>query len=164
MKTLWIGLRAVTFMTGFLAMWAWLIQALRPLDAKLGWALYGWLAWMAPVPLAQGAFLVLACAGLFVVRGRGTPALFDSPRRFVAAGPYRFVRNPMYVGALLLLLGLGLYWRSGVTVLLALPAFVLAHLLVVLYEEPVLRRKFGAEYELYLRHVNRWIPCAVHGR
>ena len=105
-----------------------------------------------------GGLLVLSCVGWFVVVGRGTPAPFDPPRSFVPGGPYRWVRNPMYLGALLVLVGFGLWHASGSMVLLALPALALAHLFVVLYEEPTLRRRFGQPYVAYLARVNRWVP------
>jgi protein-S-isoprenylcysteine O-methyltransferase Ste14 len=105
-----------------------------------------------------GAILVLVCAGVFIIRGRGTPAIFDAPRVFVAIGPYRYVRNPMYIGGLILLLGLGLYLGSIAILLLALLLSGLVHLFVLFYEEPTLMRRFGRSYEEYLRSVRRWMP------
>jgi protein-S-isoprenylcysteine O-methyltransferase Ste14 len=64
----------------------------------------------------------------------------------------------MYLGALVLLVGFGLWHRSLPMALLALPAFGLAHLFVVLYEEPTLRERFGRPYDEYLAQVNRWVP------
>lgn len=107
---------------------------------------------------ALGAILVLACAGVFIIRGRGTPAIFDAPRAFVAVGPYRYVRNPMYIGGLMLLFGLGLYLGSVAILLLALLLSCLVHIFVLFYEEPTLMRHFGRSYEEYLRSVRRWIP------
>ena len=105
-----------------------------------------------------GGLLALLCVITFAVVGRGTPAPFDPPRRLVIAGPYRFVRNPMYIGAGLTLIGVSVFYES-----LALLGFVLLFLLVVcafilLYEEPTLRRMFGAEYDDYCARVNRWLP------
>jgi protein-S-isoprenylcysteine O-methyltransferase Ste14 len=160
MRTLFIGLRALIFMTAFLWLWTWLLMGMRSLDRYFDWTAPGWFTYLAPVLVLPGAALVLASGGFFVVRGRGTPALFDPPRHFVASGPYRLVRNPMYVGALLLLAGLALYFGSP-TLLVAVPlVFAIAHLLVILYEEPHLRRTFGAPYEDYCHAVHRWLPCA----
>src|SRR5712692_8410365 len=107
---------------------------------------------------AVGAAVALWCIFTFATVGRGTPAPFDPPRRLVVRGPYRFVRNPIYIGAALVIAGAALFYES-----IALWAYVggflvLTHLLVVLYEEPRLRRTFGAEYSQYCRHVRRWVP------
>jgi protein-S-isoprenylcysteine O-methyltransferase Ste14 len=82
----------------------------------------------------------------------------DPPRNFVAAGPYQFVRNPMYIGGFLVLAGFGLYEQSPAILLFALPWLLLAHLFVILYEEPHLRATFGAPYDAYCRSVRRWLP------
>lgn len=107
---------------------------------------------------AVGAALALWCVFAFALVGRGTPAPFDPPRRLVVRGPYRRVRNPMYVGAAVALGAAALFYES-----LALLAFTggflaMTHLFVIGYEEPTLRRTFGAEYERYCREVRRWRP------
>ncbi|HEV8267520.1 MAG TPA: PEMT/PEM2 methyltransferase family protein, partial [Thermoanaerobaculia bacterium] len=84
-------------------------------------------------------------------------APFDPPREFVAVGPYRFVRNPMYVGGIALLFGAGLVLGSFSIVLLSFFAFAASHLLVILYEEPVLTRRFGESYVRYKASVSRWL-------
>jgi protein-S-isoprenylcysteine O-methyltransferase Ste14 len=105
-----------------------------------------------------GAAVALWCIFAFASIGRGTPAPFDPPRRLVIQGPYRFVRNPMYIGAGLALASAALYFESwpllGYTGLL----FLTTHLFVVLYEEPTLRQTFGQEYDVYCRQVRRWWP------
>jgi protein-S-isoprenylcysteine O-methyltransferase Ste14 len=107
---------------------------------------------------AGGVLLALACVLTFALVGRGTPAPFDPPRRLVVRGPYARVRNPMYLGAWLALSGAALYFRSTALLLFAL-AFIAATVAFVhLYEEPVLRRRFGAEYEAYRAAVGRWWP------
>ena len=107
-----------------------------------------------------GAAVAISCVAVFVARGRGTPAPFDPPREFVAQGPYRYVRNPMYVGGLGVIAGFGLYQRSLAIVLFALVFLCCAHLFVVFYEEPGLERRFGHSYLDYKRSVNRWLPGA----
>jgi len=107
---------------------------------------------------AAGAILALSCVVTFVWVGKGTPAPFDPPRRLVIRGPYRFVRNPMYIGAGLALGGAALFYRS-VSLLGYVAVFLLiAHLFVMLYEEPTLQRSFGPEYEAYRHRVRRWWP------
>ncbi len=106
----------------------------------------------------SGAGLALWSVLTFALVGKGTPAPFDPPRRLVVAGPYRFVRNPMYLGAGLALAGAALFYES-IALFGFVGLFILATVLfVVLYEEPTLRRTFGTDYEAYCEQVNRWIP------
>ena len=93
-----------------------------------------------------GALMTAWCIGTFVGKGQGTPAPFDPPREFVASGPYRYVRNPMYIGALGVILGAGLAAASPSIVALAGAFGLCAHLFVVLYEEPALEKRFGESY------------------
>jgi protein-S-isoprenylcysteine O-methyltransferase Ste14 len=107
---------------------------------------------------AIGAGIALWCIFTFAFVGKGTPAPFDPPRRLVIRGPYRFVRNPMYIGAGLALAGAALFYGS-LSILTYAGVFLLAmHLFVIAYEEPTLRRTFGAEYETYCQQVSRWWP------
>ena len=105
-----------------------------------------------------GAALALWCLVTFAFIGRGTPAPFDPPRRLVIRGPYRLVRNPMYIGAGLGLTCAAIFYGSISMALYAGLFLVTAHLFVIFYEEPALRRTFGAEYEAYCRRVRRWWP------
>ncbi|HKO05955.1 MAG TPA: isoprenylcysteine carboxylmethyltransferase family protein [Candidatus Acidoferrales bacterium] len=107
---------------------------------------------------AAGAAVALWCIFTFAIRGRGTPAPFDPPRRLVIQGPYRFVRNPMYIGAGLALSSAALFYQSWPLLGYAGFFFLATHLFVVGYEEPTLRQIFGQEYEAYCRHVSRWWP------
>ena len=113
----------------------------------------------ALVPMAVGAAIYFRCAWDFASTGKGTPAPIDPPKRLVARGLYRFVRNPMYVGVLLALFGEAWLFRSGALLVYAVTAFTWQHLFVVLYEEPALKRKFGESYLDYLVRTPRWIPC-----
>lgn len=105
---------------------------------------------------ACGAAVALWCILTFVFVGKGTPAPFDPPRRLVIRGPYRVVRNPMYIGAALALAGAALFHLSFALLVYAVLFLLACHLFVVLYEEPALRRSFPAEYEAYCRRVGRW--------
>jgi len=110
------------------------------------------------IVVVLGLALAIACVLTFAVIGRGTPAPFDPPRALVVAGPYRFVRNPMYIGAGTALLGAALFYRSVALAGYALVFLLITHLFVLLYEEPHLRGVFGEPYEDYLRTVHRWLP------
>jgi len=158
MKTILLALRSVIYMTGFLLFFGWIALEVRSFDQRFGLSLPAAAEIPGAILEVLGAILVLACAGVFIIRGRGTPAIFDAPRAFVAIGPYRFVRNPMYIGGLILLIGCALYERSISILVLALLLFALVHLFVLLYEEPTLVRKFGRSYQEYRRAVRRWIP------
>src|SRR5574341_764227 len=104
------------------------------------------------------AMAALWCIFTFATAGRGTPAPFDPPRRLVILGPYRFVRNPMYIGAGLALIGATLFYESLPLLGYAGVFFLAAHLFVVWYEEPTLRRTFGQEYAAYCGRVRRRLP------
>lgn len=116
------------------------------------------LGWMGLAPLAMGAGVYLWCAWDFAAFGLGTPLPLDAPKRLVARGLYRFVRNPMYVGVLLLILGQALWFESVAILWYALAVALLFHLFVVLYEERALRSKFGESYRQYCSRVPRWLP------
>ncbi|HEU5388283.1 MAG TPA: isoprenylcysteine carboxylmethyltransferase family protein, partial [Streptosporangiaceae bacterium] len=119
-------------------------------------------AWEAVPVIAAGAALYLWCAWNFATVGRGTPGLWDAPRRVVAHGPYRWVRNPIYLAALLVVLGEAALFGS--LRLLAYAGVLAAcfHLFVTGYEEPALRRRFGPAYLAYRHAVPRWIPRRPH--
>jgi protein-S-isoprenylcysteine O-methyltransferase Ste14 len=108
--------------------------------------------------VAIGTLLALWCVFTLVSIGKGTAAPFDPPRRLVVRGPYRVVRNPTYIGAILAMIGLALFYASLSILIYAAVILVATHLLVTLYEEPTLRCSFGADYESYCRRVNRWWP------
>jgi protein-S-isoprenylcysteine O-methyltransferase Ste14 len=109
------------------------------------------------VVAVAGWALALWCILTFALIGRGTPAPFDPPRKLVIQGPYRYVRNPMYLGAALTLCGAALFYRS-LALLAYMGVFLIAtHIFVVWYEEPTLTRLFGADYEQYRTRVGRWL-------
>jgi protein-S-isoprenylcysteine O-methyltransferase Ste14 len=159
-KAFFVALRAALYSTGFILLWGWLAGIARRYDARRGIELPSGVEPVGLVLASCGAVLVLACLGNFVVRGRGTPAPFDPPVVFVPTGPYRYVRNPMYIGAALVLAGYGLFERSASVVLLSLVFLVVMHLFVILGEEAGLERRFGDSYTSYKRAVNRWLPRA----
>ena len=115
-------------------------------------------AWPAVAVIAAGVLLLLWCQWVFARVGRGTPGPWDPPRRVIAVGPYRLVRNRIYIAALVIILGES--WLFGSTALLLYGgvAAVVFHLFVTGYEEPKLRAQFGEQYEAYRFTVPRWIP------
>jgi protein-S-isoprenylcysteine O-methyltransferase Ste14 len=105
-----------------------------------------------------GAGLLGVCIGEFARLGRGTLAPPDPPRELVVGGLYRYVRNPMYLSTTLILLGECLLTASVALLAYWAAWFALVNLVVILYEEPALRRRFGTSYEAYTRRVGRWFP------
>ncbi|MBI3088362.1 MAG: isoprenylcysteine carboxylmethyltransferase family protein [Candidatus Omnitrophica bacterium] len=114
--------------------------------------------WLGAWLLLNGLGVMGWCVNLFNVEGQGTPLPLDPPRRFVAGGPYRYVRNPMMWGLFLTLGGEALLCRSAILWWYLVLIIVLASLFVRLYEEPELTQRFGPTYGEYRRQVPRWIP------
>jgi protein-S-isoprenylcysteine O-methyltransferase Ste14 len=109
-----------------------------------------------------GAAVYFWCLWDFAVAGRGTPAPIDPPKQLVVRGLYRYVRNPMYLGVLLVVVGWAELFRSAHVLEYGLGVILVAHCFVVLVEEPLLRRRFGASYEAYCRAVRRWLPGGAY--
>ena len=118
----------------------------------------GFLAYLAfPLWLIGGVILLWSFWN-FLIQGRGTPAPTDPPKDLVAAGFYRYVRNPMYVGIMAMIIGHFLWFGYWNLLFYTLVVFAAFHTFVTYYEEPTLKRKFGQSYEEYLKEVPRWIP------
>ena len=105
-----------------------------------------------------GAAVYFRCLWEFAARGRGIPLPIDHPKQLVVSGLYRYVRNPMYVGVLMLLLGEVMIFRSLDLLIYTAAWFIFVHLNVVIWEERLLRHKFGDSYTRYRGSVRRWIP------
>ena len=105
-----------------------------------------------------GLFLFAHSLRRFATEGKGTLAPWDPPRHLVIRGPYRFVRNPMISGVLLVLIGEALVLWSQPHALWALIFFAINAVYIPLLEEPQLRHRFGAEYIEYSKHVPRLLP------
>jgi protein-S-isoprenylcysteine O-methyltransferase Ste14 len=113
---------------------------------------------MGLVPLCLGAAILLWSVRDFYVAGKGTLAPWDPPRHLVIVGLYRFVRNPMYVGILVLLIGWSFWAGSWMLACYTALMAVAFHLRVVLYEEPRLQSQFPEEWQAYSGRVPRWVP------
>jgi protein-S-isoprenylcysteine O-methyltransferase Ste14 len=101
---------------------------------------------------------VLETTTRFALQGRGTPAPWAPPERFVERGSYRYIRSPMYLGVLLLVVGQGLLLGREILFVWAAVAWLIFTSFLVFYEEPQLRRRFGEDYDDYRRRVHRWLP------
>jgi protein-S-isoprenylcysteine O-methyltransferase Ste14 len=118
----------------------------------------GFLAYVALPLWGIGIVMLLWSFWNFLIQGRGTPAPIDPPKELVVIGFYRYVRNPMYVGVFLMIIGYFLWFKFVALIIYLAIAFLTVHLFVTRYEEPTLKRMFGAAYEEYLNRVPRWIP------
>src|SRR6267142_3383038 len=138
----------------------WLTGYLRPIDASLGLELPAFVRFPGVVAVVAGGALVVACGVMLRRRGIGTLGGEEwfMPREFVATGPFRFVRNPMSLGGVILMVGIALWHRSTLALGLAASLFVLFHAVVVYVEEPGLEKRFGESYRIYKHHVPRWFP------
>jgi protein-S-isoprenylcysteine O-methyltransferase Ste14 len=110
------------------------------------------------VLLTGGLVLLLWCVRDFYVAGQGTIAPWSPPRQLVVVGLYRYVRNPMYVAVLTIVVGWSLAFTSAGLAVYALVLALAFHLRVVWHEEPWLRRQFGADWNAYATAVPRWLP------
>jgi protein-S-isoprenylcysteine O-methyltransferase Ste14 len=121
---------------------------------------FGWLPWrwIGVASIALSLPIMLDFLVRFVREGHGTPMPMAPPRRLVVSGPFRWMRNPAYLAALVTIAGQGLLLGSVPVLLYALGMALVFHAFVVGYEEPTLRRTFGADYERYCHDVPRWLP------
>ncbi|MBD0284207.1 MAG: isoprenylcysteine carboxylmethyltransferase family protein [Flavisolibacter sp.] len=158
MNLLFRVIRSIIYVPLFILAFGWLALRVRAFDVKMGITLPLWTRPVGIVFMLLSGMLVLACVVVFIIRGKGTPAAFDPPREFVATGPYAYVRNPMYIGGFILLVGFGLYQHSLSILILSAILIFLFHLFVVFYEEPTLERQFGKSYVDYKNHIHRWMP------
>ena len=156
---IFIALRGLLYAIGFIASWAWLAAKVQRLDTHLPITMAEWLRPIGLILASGGAVLVAMCVATFVTRGHGTPAPFDPPVIFVGSGPYKYVRNPMYIGAFSVMIGLGFALLSFSVILLAMIFLIASHAFVVFFEEPAMLRKFGESYAQYRSSVNRWLIC-----
>ena len=105
-----------------------------------------------------GSAALVECFVRFAWTGFGTPAPIAPPQRLIVTGLYRHVRNPMYVAVVALVLGQALFFGDARLLLYGAAGWLVFHLFVLAYEEPVLRRQFPDDYASYTRAVPRWIP------
>ncbi len=113
---------------------------------------------MGALFIAAGLPVLLESFGRFALQGIGTPAPVFPTERLVVQGFYRYVRNPIYVAVVSLILGQALLLGDISVFVYALFAWLMTHPFVTTYEEPTLRKSFGIQYETFCAHVPRWIP------
>jgi protein-S-isoprenylcysteine O-methyltransferase Ste14 len=133
------------------------------------WAISSWqwspapfgiepLRWIGGALIVGGAPILLDSFARFALEGLGTPAPIYPTDRLIVTGFYRFVRNPMYVGVVAIILGQALLLGDSRLIIYGAVVWLAFHIFVVAYEEPVLRRRYGAQFSDYCVHVHRWWP------
>lgn len=116
------------------------------------------LRWLGGVLLALGGVLLAETFARFALQGLGTPAPIAPTKTLVVTGSYRFVRNPMYVAVVSLILGQGLLFGNWGVLAWGAIVWLTVHVFVLTYEEPTLQRDYGEQYDRYRANVRRWIP------
>jgi protein-S-isoprenylcysteine O-methyltransferase Ste14 len=159
MSPFWAVLGSVVFLLiapGFIAgLVPWSISRWQMQPAFVGVAVFR-LAGIALIGL--GIPVLLDSFARFALQGRGTPAPILPPEHLVVTGLYRYVRNPMYVGVLMVIAGQGLLLGNAQVLEYGALVWLGFFLFVIAYEEPTLRRTFGDEYERFCANVRRWLP------
>jgi protein-S-isoprenylcysteine O-methyltransferase Ste14 len=163
MKSLWLAIRSVAMTILFPGIVAGYVPY-RILTPARFEQLGGWeaTALLGVFCFGIGLILLVLCVVDFARIGRGTLAPFDEPRKLVVRGLYRYVRNPMYVAVVLMLVGESCLFWAPALLAYACGVFVAFNGFVFLYEEPRLAAKYGSEYEHYRENVGRWIPGAPY--
>lgn len=133
----------------------WAISAYRFEPSLLGLEP---LRWLGALSLTLGAALLIETFARFALQGLGTPAPIAPTRTLVVTGSYRFVRNPMYVAVVSLIVGQALLFGNWGVLIYGAIIWLTVHLFVLTYEEPTLRNTYGIQYDIYCRNVHRWLP------
>jgi protein-S-isoprenylcysteine O-methyltransferase Ste14 len=154
----WSTLASLSVGFAFLSLWFWLLPKWLGFNVDLSGI--GVLRLLAAIPAVLGFTVALRCIYDFGATGHGTPAPVLPPTELVVVGFYRYVRNPMYVGFFTGWIGLWIVFGHAnlIAISIAVSVILGIHLFVAFYEEPTLTRKFGDEYLLYCKNVNRWVP------
>jgi protein-S-isoprenylcysteine O-methyltransferase Ste14 len=154
-------LRSLLYASAFIALQLWYLP--RWVGIRGSWGAHEeqpW-RWIGFGFVVLGIRLMVMAVFRFGTAGEGTPFPADPPRKFVAVGPYKHSRNPMYLGMTMALIGEAVFladWSQWQRIAIyAAVLMVITECFVVFYEEPTLRKKFGSEYEEYCRRVPRWL-------
>jgi protein-S-isoprenylcysteine O-methyltransferase Ste14 len=119
---------------------------------------FGLYAWLGMLILITGLSLVTITIGLFKRIGKGTLNPLDPPKKLVIAGPYRYVRNPMITGVLLVQLGESIMFTSFELLIWFFGFWMANQIYFIWKEEPQLLKRFGPDYQEYRENVPKWIP------
>jgi protein-S-isoprenylcysteine O-methyltransferase Ste14 len=110
------------------------------------------------LPLCIGLYFFISCNWYFKNIGKGTLAAWNPPKKLVIEGLYKYTRNPMITGALMILIGEAFLLNNYLIIFEAIALFILSTVKFILSEEPLLLKRFGKDYEDYKKRVPRWFP------
>jgi protein-S-isoprenylcysteine O-methyltransferase Ste14 len=116
-----------------------------------------WYRYAGVIVFVTGFIIMINCIATFAIKGRGTLSPADPTKHLVATGLYKFSRNPMYIGVMLILTGEAIFFKYADLWIYALLVFIAFNAFIILHEEPRLKRDFGNGYKNYCRKVRRWI-------
>ena len=142
------GIYLIAVVIGFL------LQKVVPLRLPTSWQVVEY--WAGLVLIVGAVGISLSAVGVFRMAGT-SPNPTKPVTAFVVRGPYRFTRNPMYLGLTLLSAGIGLATNTLWVTAMAVVAAAVTKRLVIDKEEPYLARKFGSDYQTYQQRVRRWV-------
>lgn len=140
------------------SVWGWIPWYILTLNPQKRFMDIGEWKYIGILPMIVGVLIYIGCVWEFAARGKGTPAIYDPPKLFVSQGLYRYVRNPMYLGATTVLLGETIFFQSTTLLIYTIIVSLCFQCFVIFYEEPHLTKKFGDSYRNYCKTVSRWIP------
>jgi len=148
---------------------AFLVLAPGTVVVLLPWLITGWrfndpffclaaVRWIGAILIVAGGSLLLDAFARFALDGVGTPAPVLPTRHLVVTGPYRYVRNPMYVGVVAAIAGQAFFFGNGTLSVYGGSVWLASHVFILAYEEPTMRASYPAEYAVYCGEVGRWLP------
>lgn len=119
------------------------------------------------VLIAAGILFLLPAILIFLIKGKGTPAIYfskwfknligEEPETLISKGIYKFTRNPMYLGVILILTGESIFFQKIILFIYTLAMFIIFHLVIVHLEEPHLKKKHGQSFNEFMKKTKRWI-------
>jgi protein-S-isoprenylcysteine O-methyltransferase Ste14 len=158
MRNVFLVMRTLSYAVLAFLFWRFVAMQAMLYDKNIGFILPRWTELLCIPLLFIGIIFTAICFFEFITVGRGSFVHFDAPKNFVASGLYKYSRNPMYLGVLLIFFGYGFLSGSLSILTLTFLLFLLAHIIVVFVEEPGLENKFGVSYISYKKSIGRWLP------
>jgi len=136
-----------------------LVLIIIPLSIERNIAAKDFLTLVIGLPImALGLYIMIITISTFIRIGKGTLAPWSPTRKLIIGGIYGYVRNPMIIGVIIVLIGESIAVESLNILIWTGMFFLINNIYFILYEEPNLEKRFGNEYREYKKNVPRWIP------